>query len=100
MLVLTWNVHWRACACLHCTAPHRTAPHHGVTATAGVSIVPENGAEIARLGEMIKIATREQHPVQHPVIDYPGCDIVALCGKCVHAGVVLVGSGVRAVAVG
>ncbi len=32
----------------------------------GVALVPENGREIVRLGEMIKIATREQLPVVHP----------------------------------
>ena len=39
-------------------------------------MVPERGADICRLGEMIKTATREQHPVSHPIIDYPGCDIL------------------------
>jgi proline racemase len=32
----------------------------------GLEIVPENGREIARVGEMIKAATREQLPVVHP----------------------------------
>ena len=42
----------------------------------GLRLAPENGAEICRLGEMIKTATREQHPVQHPTMDYAGCDIL------------------------
>ena len=43
-----------------------------------VKRVPERGAEICRLGEMIKTATSatwEQHPANHPLIDYPGCGI-------------------------
>lgn len=32
----------------------------------GIDLVPERGAEIARAGEMIKAAAREQLPVQHP----------------------------------
>jgi len=42
----------------------------------GLSIVPENGKQIVRLGEMIKIATREQKPVNHPLFAYPGVDIL------------------------
>lgn len=42
----------------------------------GLDLVPENGKEICRLGEMIKVATREQHPVNHPEFDYPGTDIL------------------------
>lgn len=49
-------------------------------ASVGLDLVPENGAEISRLGEMIKIACQEQHPVQHPELDYPGCDILAFRG--------------------
>jgi proline racemase len=38
----------------------------------------DNGAELCRVGEMIKVACREQYPVQHPdpTIDYPGVDIL------------------------
>jgi proline racemase len=43
-------------------------------ASVGLELLPENGKEICRLGEMIKIACREQHPVNHPEFDYPGCD--------------------------
>jgi proline racemase len=32
----------------------------------GVSLAPENGGEIVRVGEMIKAAAREQLPVEHP----------------------------------
>ena len=32
----------------------------------GVEITPENGPELARLGEMIRAATRQQLPVVHP----------------------------------
>mmetsp|Transcript_37867 Transcript_37867/g.61589 ORF Transcript_37867/g.61589 Transcript_37867/m.61589 type:complete len:404 (+) Transcript_37867:61-1272(+) len=38
---------------------------------------PDQGGEIVKLGEMIKVACREQYPVQHPEFDYPGCDIMA-----------------------
>jgi proline racemase len=47
----------------------------------GLSIKPEHAGELARIGEMVKVATREQHPVQHPTIDYPGCDIMAIRGE-------------------
>jgi proline racemase len=49
------------------------------TSRLGLEIVPEQGADIARLGEMIKVATREQHLQEHPdpSIDYPGPDIMA-----------------------
>lgn len=46
----------------------------------GLSITKENAGELSRLGEMTKVATREQHPVQHPEMDYPGCDIIAIRG--------------------
>jgi hypothetical protein len=39
------------------------------------------GAEIVRLGEMIKVACREQFPVNHPEFDYPGTDIMAFTGR-------------------
>ena len=41
---------------------------------------PECAAELCRVGEMIKVACREQHPVQHPEIDYPGVDILVYRG--------------------
>ena len=37
---------------------------------------PSRGREICRLGEMIKVAAREQHPVRHPTLDYVGPDIL------------------------
>lgn len=37
---------------------------------------PACGKELCRVGEMIKVACREQYPVQHPTTDYPGCDIL------------------------
>ena len=45
-------------------------------AAVGLTLQPDQGREIARLGEMIKVAAREQHPVQHPEFDYPGPDIL------------------------
>jgi proline racemase len=30
---------------------------------------------------MIKVACREQFPVKHPKLDYPGVDILAFCGE-------------------
>ena len=53
-------------------------------ASVGLDLVPENGKEICRLGEMIKVATREQHPVQHPEIDYVGVDILAFRAPPAH----------------
>ncbi|CAE7200832.1 unnamed protein product [Symbiodinium sp. CCMP2592] len=60
--------------------------------TLGLQLLSKHGREICRLGEMIKTACREQHPVKHPEFDYPGCDILVftenqrsgttrLCGK-------------------
>ncbi len=46
----------------------------------GLHLEPAHGREIVRLGEMIKVATREQHPVQHPELDYPGPDILCFRG--------------------
>jgi proline racemase len=39
-------------------------------------LLPRQGGEIVRLGEMIKVATREQSPVRHPVLDDPGPSIM------------------------
>lgn len=33
----------------------------------GIDLSARNGAEIARVSEMIRVATREQHPVSHPL---------------------------------
>lgn len=41
-----------------------------------LQIVPSNGKLLCRVGEMIKVACREQYPVNHEEIDYPGCDIL------------------------
>lgn len=43
----------------------------------GMKITPSQGKTICRYGEMIKTACREQYPVNHPDMDYPGCDILA-----------------------
>eukprot|EP00035_Acanthoeca_spectabilis_P025977 m.460743 g.460743 ORF g.460743 m.460743 type:complete len:388 (-) comp22125_c0_seq1:106-1269(-) len=45
-----------------------------------LDLVPSNGKQISRLGEMIKVSSREQMPVQHPEIDYPGSDILCFRG--------------------
>ena len=43
----------------------------------GLVLHPDNGQAICRLGEMIKTACREQHPVCHPVhTSYTGVDIL------------------------
>jgi proline racemase len=39
-------------------------------------LLPRQGGEIVRLGEMIKVATREQSPVRHPVLDDAGPTIM------------------------
>lgn len=60
-------------------------------ASVGLEILPRNGKELCRVGEMIKVACREQHPVNHPEYDYPGCDILVFTegrrreGGAVHA---------------
>merc|ERR1712139_391434 len=41
-------------------------------ASVGLELKPDRGKDICRLGEMIKIAAREQHLVNHPEFDYPG----------------------------
>jgi proline racemase len=41
-----------------------------------IEITPSNGKLLCRVGEMIKVACREQYPVNHEQIDYPGCDIL------------------------
>eukprot|EP00122_Pirum_gemmata_P003603 Pgem_evm1s3259 len=40
-----------------------------------------NGAELCRVGEMIKVACREQFPVVHPIENYPGVDILVFRGQ-------------------
>ena len=53
--------------------------HYVIVDAASVGLFPldaARGKEICRLGEMIKVATREQHPVGHPTLDYPGPDIL------------------------
>jgi len=49
--------------------------------TLNLTLKPENGKKISRLGEMIKVACREQFPVNHPEYDYPGVDIMAFISK-------------------
>ena len=44
-------------------------------------LTPSNGKAICRIGEMIKTACREQCPVNHPCVDYPGCDILVFCSS-------------------
>ena len=55
------------------------------TARLGLELVPSRGRDICRLGEVIKVACREQHPVQHPSLDYPGVDIMVFRGPPGHA---------------
>jgi len=51
----------------------------------GLRLVPENGAEIVRTGEMIKAATRERFPVVHPENpELEGITIAVLSSKNVH----------------
>jgi proline racemase len=52
----------------------------------GLELIPERGREIVRLGEMIKVATREQHPVAHPEFHYPGPDILCFRGPVRRSG--------------
>ena len=39
-------------------------------ASVGLILEPEYGTKIARFGEMIKVATREQHPVQVQLFEH------------------------------
>ena len=39
-------------------------------------IVSFKGSKLAKIGEMVKVATKEQCPVSHPTMDYPGPDIL------------------------
>eukprot|EP00992_Anisonema_acinus_P014867 TRINITY_DN9499_c0_g1_i2.p1 TRINITY_DN9499_c0_g1~~TRINITY_DN9499_c0_g1_i2.p1 ORF type:complete len:368 (+),score=104.90 TRINITY_DN9499_c0_g1_i2:40-1104(+) len=52
----------------------------------GLELHPRHGKALCRLGEMLKAACREQHPVQHPLLDYPGPDILVLRGPPEAAG--------------
>ena len=53
----------------------------------GVSLDAENGAEIARVSEMIRVATREQMPVAHPIHpELTGPTISQLSGRPSVAG--------------
>jgi len=42
----------------------------------GLKISPDQGSKLAKIGEMVKVATKEQCPVSHPTMDYPGPDIL------------------------
>ena len=46
-----------------------------------MALEPSNGSELCRVGEMIKVACREQFPVQHPTQNYPGVDILVFRGQ-------------------
>jgi proline racemase len=50
-------------------------------ASIGLELDPRLAKKICKIGQMIKVATREQHPVQHPTLDYPGVDILVFRGK-------------------
>eukprot|EP00403_Amphidinium_massartii_P027151 CAMPEP_0178392888 /NCGR_PEP_ID=MMETSP0689_2-20121128/11908_1 /TAXON_ID=160604 /ORGANISM="Amphidinium massartii, Strain CS-259" /LENGTH=361 /DNA_ID=CAMNT_0020013471 /DNA_START=33 /DNA_END=1114 /DNA_ORIENTATION=+ len=49
-------------------------------AAVNLEIHPRHAKELCRAGEMIKVATREQHCVQHPEFNYPGPDIMCFRG--------------------
>eukprot|EP00747_Dinoflagellata_sp_TGD_P129979 gnl/TRDRNA2_/TRDRNA2_174766_c0_seq1.p1 gnl/TRDRNA2_/TRDRNA2_174766_c0~~gnl/TRDRNA2_/TRDRNA2_174766_c0_seq1.p1 ORF type:complete len:384 (-),score=63.53 gnl/TRDRNA2_/TRDRNA2_174766_c0_seq1:83-1234(-) len=49
-------------------------------ASVGLELKTDRGKDICRLGEMIKVAAREQHPVNHPEFDYPGPDNMVFRG--------------------
>lgn len=54
----------------------------------GLKLVPDEGREIVRIGEMIKAAAREQLPVSHPQNpDISGITIAQLSGPSSNAGV-------------
>ena len=49
-------------------------------ASVGLELLPAHGKEICRIGEMIKVAAREQLPVEHPTMPYRGPDILVFRG--------------------
>lgn len=49
-------------------------------AQVGLDLMPENGRQIASVGERIKVACQEQHPINHPELEYPGPDILVFTG--------------------
>ena len=52
----------------------------------GLRLVPEEGREIVRIGEMIKAAAQEQLPVEHPLQPgFSGVTITVLSGPPTHA---------------
>lgn len=63
----------------------------------GLDLRPENGKRICRVGEMIKVAAREQSPVNHPEYDYPGPDIIVFTapggGGCDGRNVLVMSNG-------
>jgi proline racemase len=62
----------------YCVVRTRNVPvQQGCT----MALRPENGKDLCRVGEMIKCACREQYPVNHPHVDYPGCDIMVFRGE-------------------
>jgi proline racemase len=51
----------------------------------GLRLVPDEGREIARVGEMIKAAAQEQLPVEHPEQPgFPGVTITVLSAPATH----------------
>ncbi|MDQ8708103.1 proline racemase family protein [Streptomyces sp. LHD-70] len=45
----------------------------------GLKLTPDEGHDIVRIGEMLRLATAEQHPVKHPLVDsYPGVTVSQL----------------------
>ena len=45
-------------------------------AKTSLEIDPSCAKSLCKIGERIKVACREQHPVQHPTLDYEGVDIL------------------------
>lgn len=43
-----------------------------------LELTSRKGKDICKFGEMIKVATREQHPVEHPLINYAGISLEQL----------------------
>ena len=56
-------------------------------AALGFEIVPDEARDLAVLGEQIRAAAREQHPVTHPALpDINGVSIVQFAGPLTHDG--------------
>ncbi|MEP7202603.1 MAG: proline racemase family protein [Ilumatobacteraceae bacterium] len=56
-------------------------------AALGFQIVPDEARDLAVMGEQVRVAAREQHPVRHPQLpDIANVSIVQFAGPLIHDG--------------